>query len=141
MAIKHDYTFICEYARMELGGKYVVIGLFPNGITTPTLPLSLPSLTFYQALTADSTGKVKFTAALSHRETGRMLAQVQGEIQIHMPGPAVVPIALANVQFKEHGQYSWTLRIEGQAESFITTFQVSPMQPNPGRPVTAVGRA
>lgn len=131
MALQHDYTMICEFARLEAGGKWTIIGMFPNGIGTPMIPFPLPALTFFQALHTDAKGQYKFTARLTQLITGQMLAQAQGAIQTQQAGPVILPITLGNLQFKAFGTYSWALEIEGQDDGpFVTQFEVShvPMQ-------------
>jgi hypothetical protein len=138
--LTHQYTAICEFARLEMGGKWTIIGLFPNGIGTPAIPFPLPVLTFFQALAADAPGQYKFNAKLSQLDTGRVLVNAQGVIQIVQAGPIIVPVPLANIQFQAFGMYTWSLEIEGQADPFLTEFQVAhvPQQmrfmPGPPRP-------
>ena len=121
--LNHKYTLVCEYARQEAGGKFIIIGLFPNGIGTPQIPFPLPTLTFFQVLQADAPGNFKFNAKLSQLDTGAVLANVQGAIQAGQVGPVVMAIPLPNLQFKAFGVYTWALEIEGQ-EPFITEFNV-----------------
>ena len=131
MALSQDYTFICEHARMEMGGKFIVIGLFPNGIGTPMIPFPLPVLTVFMALRADTPGAYSFKGKLSQLDTGFVLAKAEGKIQVGQAGPVVMPIPLQNLQFKAFGSYTWSLDIAGQEEPFVTQFQVThvPMQP------------
>lgn len=139
MAISHDYTLVCEQARMEMGGKFFIIGLFPNGIGTPQIPFPLPILTFFNALRADAPGTYKFTGKLNLLDTGALIAQVQGMMQAAVQGPVIMPIPFQNLQFKAFGTYTWSMEIEGQGEPFVTQFQVAhvPMPPmrfiQPGR--------
>jgi hypothetical protein len=125
MALSHDYTFICEQARMEMGGKFIIIGLFPNGIGTPQIPFPLPVLTVFIALKADAPGAYKFKGTLSQLDSGASLAQAQGSMQVGQAGPVVMPIPLQNLQFLAFGTYTWSLEIEGQDEPFMMQFQVA----------------
>jgi hypothetical protein len=138
--LTHNYTLVCEHARQEFGGKCTVIGIFPNGIATPQIPFPLPTLTFFQALHADAPGQYKFSAKLSQLDTGTVLAAAQGLIHAGTVGPVIMPIALANLQFKAFGLYSWSLEIEGQAEPFLTQFQVAHMPQQPIRIVPPAPR-
>jgi hypothetical protein len=122
--LKHDYTIVCEFARPDAGGKWIIIGLFPNGIGMPQIPFPLPSLTFFQALTADAPGQYKFTAKLSQLESGKILANAQGMIQAAAAGPAIFPVTLGNLRFENFGMYTWSLEIEGQ-EPFLTEFKLA----------------
>lgn len=131
MALTHEYTLLCEMARQEMGGKFTIIGLFPNGIGTPQIPFPLPILTFFNALRADAPGAYKFSGKLSLLATGEKLAQADGIIQTVAAGPVVMPIPLPNLQFKAFGSYTWSLEIQGQDEPFVTEFQIAhvPMPP------------
>lgn len=138
MAIQHEYTLLCEFARQEAGGKWIIIGMFPNGIGSPVVPFPLPFLTFFHALRADAPGNYKFTAELRHFDTNQLLAQIKGAM-LAQPGPAVVPVTLPNLQFRATGTYAWSFHIEGQ-DPFLTQFQVAVIQGNqmralPGFPV------
>jgi hypothetical protein len=128
MAITHDYTLICEYARPEAGGKYIIIGMFPNGIGTPVIPFPLPYLTFFNALRADAPGTYKFLGKLTQLD-GTLLAKAEGVIQTGQAGPIIMPIPLQNLQFKAFGSYGWSLEIEGQSDPFVTEFQISHVPP------------
>ncbi len=136
MALSHDYTLLCEFARAELGGKYTIIGLFPNGIGTPQIPFPLPLLTFFNALRSEGPGANKFNAKLSQLSTGELVVQASGMIQNSGRGPILLPIGFANVQFKAFGSYIWSLEIEGQDEPFVTEFEIThvPLQPFGGMP-------
>jgi hypothetical protein len=136
MTVTIDYTLICELARQEFGGKFTIVGLFPNGIGMPHVPFPLPFLTFYNALRVDGPGAYKFHGKLSQLATGESLAQAQGMIQTLGAGPVILPVAFPNVQFKAFGSYTWAMEFEGQDEPFLTEFQLShvPMTPPPGVP-------
>ncbi len=125
MAITHDYTVICEMVRPEIGGKFTLIGMFPNGIATPQIPFPLPFLTFFNALRTESAGAYKFSGKLSQLATGEMVAAVQGLIQAGGPGPVILPVSFPNLNFKAFGSYVWALEIEGQDDPFVTEFQLA----------------
>ncbi len=124
MAVLHDYTFICEQARLEMGGKFIIVGLFPNGIGTPQIPFPLPALTFYNALRADSPGTYRFTGRLTQLLSGQTVAQANGIMQAARPGPLVMPVQFQNLQITAFGTYTWAVEIEGQ-EPFVTQFEVA----------------
>jgi hypothetical protein len=121
--ITHEYTVICEMARMEVNGRFILIGVLPNGIATPQLPCRLPALTFYNALRADSAGSVNFTGTLAELTSGKTLAQVKGMMQAIMAGPMIMPVTFNNVQFMAFGSHTWSLEIAGH-EPFMTQFEV-----------------
>jgi len=125
LMLTHDYTVICEHARMEFGGKWTIIGLFPNGIGTPQIPFPLPVLTFFQAFHSDKAQQYRFTAKLSQLDNGAVLASANGGVHTAQAGPVIVPLALGNIQFKAFGLYSWSIEVEGQDEPFLTQFNVA----------------
>lgn len=126
MALTHDYTLLCEMARPEMGGKYIIIGLFPNGIGAPHVPFPLPVLTFFNALKTDAPATYKFTARLSQLATGELVgAPVQGFIQAGSAGPVILPLSIFNPQFKAFGAYTWALEIEGQGDPFVMEFNLA----------------
>jgi hypothetical protein len=119
-------------ARPELGGKFTLIGLFPNGIGTPQIPFPLPVLTFFNALRADAAGAYKFVGNLSLLATGEKLVQAQGMINTTAAGPILLPITMNNLQFKAFGSHVWSLEIEGQDEPFVFEFSIGHV---PGPPI------
>jgi hypothetical protein len=129
MVITHDYTILCEMARPEMGGKFIIIGMFPNGIGTPQIPFPLPMLTFLTALRADGPGVFKFVGKLSQLSTGEIVGHpVQGMIQTIAPGPIILPVAFMNPQFKAFGSYTWSLEFEGQDGPFVMEFPITHVQ-------------
>jgi hypothetical protein len=139
MAVTYDYTLLCEMARPEIGGKFTIIGLFPNGIGTHQIPFPLPFLTFVNALRTDTPGAYKFRATLTLLVTGEKLAQAEGLIQTGAAGPLILPLTLQNLQFKAFGSYVWSLEIIGQDEPFAFEFQIAHV-PNPLGPNVPHGR-
>ncbi len=124
MAVQHKYTIVCEYARQEFGGKWTLIGIFPNGISTPQVPFPLPMLTFFQEFYSSSSGIMKFRGKLSQLDNGAVLAEVP-PIQIQIaPGPIIIPIGLGNLQFLAFGSYMWSMEIDGEQDPVLTEFQV-----------------
>jgi hypothetical protein len=131
--LTHDYTLICEHARLEMGGKWTIIGL-TNGIGVPFLPFPLPMLTFFQALKADGQmGHRKWNVRLTELTTGKTIAQAEGGMVIAAAGPVYFPVALPNIQFSAFGTYTWSLEIEHQTEPILTQFEVAHIA-QPGRP-------
>ena len=148
MALQHEYTIICEYARLEFGGKWTIIGMFPNGIGAPQIPFPLPSLTFFMAFRADERGAHSLRCTLTQLD-GTKLVEAQMQVQVAQPGPVFLQIPVPNLQFKAFGVYTWSQEIDG-AEPILTEFNVAhvpppvfrmmpggpvpPMPPMPGRP-------
>jgi hypothetical protein len=108
---------------MEINGKLIVIGLLANGLSSPQLPLSLSSLTFFQSFGTDEIGSRKFTATLSELDSGKVVAKAIGAIQAPMVAPIILPIKLANLQFTSWGTYTWSFEVEGQ-EPFLSEFKL-----------------
>jgi hypothetical protein len=130
MAITHDYTLICEQVRIELGGKFTVVGLTTSGIGLPQIPFPLLSLTFLNVLKTDTPGDFKFIGKLTQLLSGGLVARAEGRIQPPVAGPIVMPMQFGNIQFAAFGAYTWSLEFDGQ-EPFLTEFQVTHV-PQPG---------
>lgn len=123
--LTHDYTIICEHARLEMSGRWTLIGVLnDNKIATPMIPFPLPVLTFFHVLRTDAPTQLKFTATLSELTTGNRLAQAQGIVPALQAGSVYMQLAVGNLQFKAFGIYNWSLDIEGHAEPFLTEFSV-----------------
>jgi hypothetical protein len=114
---------------MEMSGKFILIGVFANGLSTPQLPFPVPSLTFFQSFGTDEVGGRNFTATLRQLDdAGTLLATVKGQIQASVVAPIILPIKLQNMRFMSFGTYTWSFEVEGQ-EPFLTEFKV---MHNPG---------
>ncbi len=130
MALKHVYTVICEQARMEMFGKFSLIGVTTGGIGLPQIPFPIPMLTFFNLLHIDAPGVHKFTGKISQLLSGSVLAKAEGTINPPQAGPIVMPMQFANLQFGAFGAFTWSLEFEG-LEPFVTEFQVIHVpQPN-----------
>jgi len=128
MHITHNFTVICDDVRMEIGAKFILIGVYANGLSTPQLPLVLPSLTVFQSFSADEVGvSRKFKATLRQLDNGAVLFAVEGNIQSAIDAPIVMPMRLSNLRFMSFGTYTWSFEVEGQ-EPFLTQF---PLTHNP----------
>jgi hypothetical protein len=128
MAITHDYTLICEQVRIEMGGKFTVVGLTTGGIGLPQIPFPLLSLTFLNVLKTDAPGNFKFSGKLTQLLSGSLVAKAEGFIQPPQAGPVVMPMQFLNVQFGAFGAYTWSLEFDGQ-EPFLTEFEVTHVPP------------
>jgi hypothetical protein len=124
MALRHLYTAICEQARMEMFGKFSLIGVTTAGIGLPQVPFAVPMLTFFNVLETDAPGPVKFTGTLTHLASGAVVARAQGVIQPPQAGAVVMPMQFQSVQFSAFGVYTWSLEFEGH-EPFVTEFAVN----------------
>jgi hypothetical protein len=124
MAITHDYTLICEQVRIEMGGKFTVVGLTTGGIGLPQIPFPLLSLTFLNVLKTDVPGTFRFIGKLTQLLSGTEVARAEGFIQPPQAGPVVMPMQFGNIQFRAFGSYTWSLEFDGQ-EPFVTEFEVT----------------
>jgi hypothetical protein len=133
MALSHEYTLVCEMARPEMGGKFVIVGLFPNGMGSPVVPFPMPLLTFFTLMKADAPGPYNFTGRLSLLATGQEISPVvRGVIPAPAVGPAIFVHSIMSPQFTAFGAYTWAVEIEGQ-EPFVTQFEVTRVLPQPPR--------
>jgi hypothetical protein len=124
MAIKQNFTLICDEVRREDNGKLMILGVYTPDIAVPQIPVVLPTLTFFQSLQSDRAGNWNITMRLQHLETRANVFEVVGGIGFQVPGCSVHPIRFANVQFTTAGVYSFIQEIEGQAEPLVTQFSV-----------------
>jgi hypothetical protein len=76
-------------------------------------------------LKADAPGQYKIHSKLARLETGEVMAGAQAVVQVSQPGPVILAIPLANLQFKAFGIYTWSIEVEGQSEPFVTEFPVA----------------
>jgi hypothetical protein len=123
--VAHKYTLVCEDVRMENNGKFIVLGLFTNGIATTQIPFPCPTLTLFHSLNIDTPGQYKFRMRLMQLENGSVIAQVDGGFTLPQPGAVPLVLKIPNPQFKAFGTYTVSLEIEGQPEPFLTEFQVT----------------
>lgn len=136
MALQHQYTLVCELARPEMiGGKFFVVGLFPNGIATPVIPFPMPMITFLTIMHTDAPCNYAFSGRLSQLATGEIVtAPTNGRIQAPQPGPIVLVNTILNPQFRAFGSHTWSVEIEGH-DPFVTEFPINqvrpPQQPQP----------
>ena len=130
MPLKHVYTVMCEQARLEMFGKFSLIGVTTGGIGLPQIPSPVPMLTFFNSLFADAPGTYKFAGSISQLLSGAILARADGVIQPPTAGPLIIPMQFNNLQFGAFGAYNWSLEFEGH-EPFVTEFQVfhAPLPP------------
>lgn len=131
MAIKVEYTIICDEVRREDNGKMIIIGVYFGAIVVAQIPLVLPSLTFFQLLKGDRPGTWNARMKLQHLESGRNIVEAMGAINFQQPGPAVNAIRLPNVQLTAPGTYNFVMEIEGQSEPVIVPFDVILNIPQP----------
>ena len=133
MAIKNTNTLVCDEVRMEMTGKFIVIGLYTGPIGVPQIPLQM-HLTFMHFLQADRPGRFTVKLRVEHLETGRRLIEGQGGIQVGIPGLTVIAPFKVPLQIDREGDYNFILEIEGEQDPVITPFSVTIRRQQPGVP-------
>lgn len=126
MALTHDYTIVCELARPEMiGGKFFIVGLFPNGIATPVVPFPMPMISFLTLLKADEACIHDFTGRLSQLATGESVGPpATGRIQTQGAGAVALVHTILNPPFRAFGIHTWSVEIPGYAP-FVTQFPIT----------------
>ena len=123
MALTQKYSIMCDDVRQENNGKFIVIGMYINNMTVTQLPVTLPSLHFFNLLEADRLGSYMLRAKVENAETGRLLAQamvmIQANVAPKLPAAVVVGARFPNVQFDRAGSYTFTLTVEGEREPIV----------------------
>lgn len=123
MSLRYSYTAICEQARIEVFGKFTLIGLTPGSIGLPQIPFAIPMLTFFNVLSIDSPAAYKFEGKITEILSGSIVGRAGGQINPPQAGPIVMPMQFQGLQFKSFGAHMWSLEFEGH-EPFATEFQV-----------------
>jgi hypothetical protein len=131
MAITHKYTLICDDVRREDNGKLMIIGMYTGTIGLPQIPYVLPSLTFFTCVDSDRPGHWSMKFRIHHLETGANIIEGHGAIVCQQPGPALVPIRIAPLQFQAVGAYNFVIDIEEHREPIVTDFNVLLLIPTP----------
>lgn len=141
MALTHRYTLVCELARPEMiGGKFFIVGLFPNGLATPVVPFPMPMITFLTIIETDAACNYEFTARLSQLATGEAVAApVRGRFQTPGPGAIALANTIQNPQFRAFGPHTWSIEIPGQ-EPFVTEFPITQITQQPPQQFPFRGR-
>jgi hypothetical protein len=131
MVITSNFCIVCEDFRMEVNGKFILIGVLANGFATPQLPCQVPSLTFFQSFGTDEVGTKNFTATLRALDSGAVVATAKGQFQAAVVAPIILPVKLQNLRFMSFGAYTWSFEVEGQ-EPFLTEFPITHNAGNQG---------
>lgn len=131
MPFTHKYTLVCDEVRQENNGKLIVIGLYTDKMVAPQIPFPLPALSFLYTFDADEPGDFQFRARLENLETGNVLAQAMGAIQVARPGTAVSVLGFRNINLERIGTYTMSLNIDGEENPITTSIEVilQPQQP------------
>ncbi len=122
--VKAKYVLVCDEARREDNGKFIIIGLYTPDLSVPQIPFTTPSITFFLCLESDRPGMFRFNVKLEHLETGQNLAEGMGQMQFGAPGMGIAPVRFGNVQFIAGGSYIFSINVEGQPDPITTHFNV-----------------
>ena len=119
MPMKHLYTLMCDDVRKEDTGKLIFIGVYTPDIGVPQIPFTFPRLTFFVALESDRPEDHTFRMKLSHLETGKVVAQGDGGIQMRRPGKTTMIIPFPGIQFEAVGIYSLSVDLNDPKENLL----------------------
>lgn len=118
------YILVCDDVRVEINGKFIIIGLYTPNILVPQLPFAFPSLTFVQAFHSDRPGKFQFRARLAHLESGKEIAQAMGLMEVGQPGMGLTILRFGNLQIDKVGAFNFSINVEGQSETIDHNFEI-----------------
>jgi hypothetical protein len=123
--VTNKFTLICDDVRREDNGKLIIIGIYTGVVLVPQLPLVMPAgLTFFQGWESDRPGPVDLKIKLQHLETGRVLIEARGGMNLPGVGLMHAPLRLGPLQFQAFGAYTLSMEIEGQKEPVTVDFSV-----------------
>jgi uncharacterized protein (DUF1684 family) len=123
MSLTHKYTLMADDVRVEMSGKFMVIGMYTPDMTVPQIPFVAPTLTFFQLLEADRPADHMLRVQLQHLESGRAVAQAITNLQV-IPGLVLNLPRFANVQFNSAGTYQLTTIVDEGRDPIIHSFNV-----------------
>jgi|ERR1019366_4681184 hypothetical protein len=133
MAISPKYVLVCDEARQEITGKFIIIGLYQQDLVTAQLPVVLPGLTFFVGVESDKPGNYQCRITLQHLESGQTVAEGMGGFGIQRPGFGSFPIRLPNLQLNAVGAYLFSLTIDGEKDPITASFNIILNVAQPGR--------
>jgi Family of unknown function (DUF6941) len=132
MPIIQKHAIVCDDARQENNGKWILIGMYTPDMQVPQIPFVLPTLTFFAWLESDRPGSFPFRIKLEHLESGASMAEGMGVMQFAKPGIGVSTIRFGGLQFSSPGAYVFSIQFDGQPDRLLTQFSVilaAPQQP------------
>ncbi len=104
--MQYCYTILCEDIRLEVNNKLSLMGVFKDLIYLKKMPLSLPTLTFYQTFT-NVYGKYELKFELLSPK-GELLAEVEAKVKdtdgLRLSG---IPIKFNSATFDSEGLYQF----------------------------------
>lgn len=124
MPITQKHAIVCDDVRQEIGGKWILIGVYTPDMTVPQIPFVLPTLSFFVWLESDRPGSFPFRMRLAPLESGTPIAEGIGMMQFARPGIGISVIRLGGIRLSTPGAHVFSIRFDGQADELLTQFSV-----------------
>lgn len=127
MALRITHTLICDEVRIEISGKFIIIGMYTGPIGIPQIPYQFP-LTFAPLIESDRPGRFSAKIRVEHLESGRRLVEGQAQIQVLQPGTVLTPLKVP-MAIERDGAHNFIVELEGEKEPVIIPFTVTIARP------------
>lgn len=76
----HNFT-VCDMVRVEDNGKFLLIGVYSNGVIFPQLPTQF-TMTIWMLVEGEKTGKSRFSFRATMPETDAKVFEASGELDV-----------------------------------------------------------
>ena len=114
------FSTICDDARSPPDGKLDIQGVY-HDLAAPGFPARQDRIVLVIVIEweREDHGRYLFKADLEDQE-GNVSITVEGETEVHLPGPNHPParsqliMPLENIVFPKSGQYAFVIRVKGQ---------------------------
>ena len=114
------FSTICDDARATPDGKLDIQGVY-HDLAAPGFPARQDRIVLVIVIEweREDHGRYLFKADLEDQE-GNVSITVEGETEVHLPGPNHPParsqliMPLENIVFPKSGQYAFVIRVKGQ---------------------------
>jgi len=116
------YSFICDYAAADAGGKVNVIGIF-NNINVREFPCTYPAFTYVAGLKfqRSETGVHRFVLSFIDYDGNEFRPKVQGQIKVGNTMVAQnIILNLKNIKFPKATTYQIDLVVDNQVAASDT---------------------
>jgi hypothetical protein len=124
MPITQKHSIVCDDARQENNGKWILIGMYTPDMAVPQIPIVLPSIAFFGWIHSDRPGSFSFRMKLEHLESGRVVQQGMGSLNFPKPGDGISLVRFGGIQLISQGAYVFSMDIDGQSDRLMTQFSV-----------------
>jgi len=124
MAIQEKYIIMCDEVRIELNGKFFLIGVYTPDMAVTQLPTIVPVLTFFVMMNDDRPDRHQFRVSIQHLETGQIVGQGMGGFQTGRPGLIALPVRISPIQFASAGAYTFSLYMDDARDPMTYSFNV-----------------